>query len=121
MTAPSPHDAGTWLRLHDAYENAVVVSVRGGPEGEPAEELWATLERALEISESRLVVADISNIGDPDDELWGVLRRVARSALRLGVPFCLVLRPESTTDDELIPTFRTLAEAISASGAEHQR
>jgi hypothetical protein len=117
--APSPRDAGAWLRLNDAYENAVVVSVRGGRTDEPSDELWATLERALEISESRLVVADISNIGDADDELWGVLRRVARSALRWGVPFCLVLRPEITTDDELIPTFRTLAEAISASGAKH--
>jgi hypothetical protein len=117
MTASAPH-VDDWLRLHDAYENAVVVSVDGGSSRTPPDELWTTLERALEIAESRLVVADIRDVGDTDDELWGVLHRVARSAIRWGVPFCLVLRPDAGTGDELIPSFRTLAEAISASGSE---
>lgn len=71
-----------WLLIDQSREEVVTLVVIGGIVGERAEELWATVEYALEVAADRLVRLDLTQAVGFDIATMDFLRSVARTASR---------------------------------------
>lgn len=85
-----------WLWVAESDLDTVVVAVVGEAAADRAEELWATLEGALDVAVGRLVVADLSGVTAFDSDTVQALVTVARGAARRHDDLCFVVRENSS-------------------------
>lgn len=77
---PSPQRR--WLSVDHAGDTTVRIAVVGGLAAERAEELWSTVEYALEIADGRAVTVDLTAATGFDLDTMDALFIVTRTAVR---------------------------------------
>jgi anti-anti-sigma factor len=128
------HRAGVpWLSVDDRGDDGPVwVRVVGGIFGDQAEEVWSTLEFALQEALGRVVVVNLAEVTAFDVFAVEALITIARTVKRWHVNMCAVVKPSSAISDylasyslgRLIPVYdsaEAASVAIDAGRDQHRR
>jgi anti-anti-sigma regulatory factor len=91
-----------WLAVDDlGSDDLVWVRITGGTSGHRADDLWSTLEMALQDAAGRMVVVDLARVTGFDVGTVKTLVSVARAVKRWHVDMCAVANPSSAMNDYL--------------------
>ena len=110
----------SWLTTDELDEDAILLRVRGGIAADRAEMLWSAIETALERSDGRRVVVDLTRVTGFDVGSIQELADTARASVRRRADLCAVLEPHSALDqyvrcaglEHVLPLYRTFAAAL---------
>jgi ABC-type transporter Mla MlaB component len=73
---------GQWLLVDQSREERVTVAVVGGLMADRAEELWSSVEYALEVADGRPVTVDLTAVTGFDHNTVEAVKDVIRTAAR---------------------------------------
>jgi anti-anti-sigma regulatory factor len=123
---PSPSaypsvDLHRWSESGSFADDAVVITADRDIAAERADELWTSLEEALQTSTGRLVVADLSEAVIFDASSLDVLATVVRVSTRLRLDISAVMHLDSALDryvrkfdlGGLLPIYASVTEALA--------
>lgn len=121
MTAHLDAMSSPWRVVDDGHDEILLIAVTARRPGGDSDELWADLEAALELADSRLVIVDLTMATGFDMSTISVLAQVAGSAVRWRIGLCLVVPPGSPIEeyarciglDQLVTIFPSVPDAIA--------
>jgi hypothetical protein len=90
---------GQWLLVDQSAEERVTVAVVGGLMADRAEELWSSVEYALEVADGRPVTVDLTAVTGFDLDTVEAVRDVIRTAARRRDDVEIRLMAGSALDD----------------------
>lgn len=110
----------SWLTTDELGDDAILLRVRGGIAADRAEMLWSAIETALERTDGRRVVVDLTRVTGFDIGSIQELADTARASRRRHADLCAVLEPQSALDqyvrctglDHLLPLYRSFTAAL---------
>jgi anti-anti-sigma regulatory factor len=87
--------AASWLTIEAGEEDSVLVTVAGSISADGPNDLWSSVEQALEQANGGLVVVDLTRVTGFDVDSIRDLVQIAKASVRRNLDLCALIRPRS--------------------------
>jgi anti-anti-sigma regulatory factor len=94
-TPPRSLLAASWLTIEAGAEDSVLVTVAGRISTDGPNDLWSSVEEALEQANGGLVVVDLTRVTAFDVDSIRDLMQIAKASVRRNLDLCALIRPHS--------------------------